>query len=68
MPVASYRASRRLTDYAEPEGPAPVVAVEGHDVVYVKYRGTLKKLAIQNVRLATEEELLGSSEVRSRLS
>ena len=41
------------------EGPAVVVCVESAASIWVKYRGRLLKLALENVRLATPDELLG---------
>lgn len=41
------------------EGPAVVVIVESTASLWVKYCGRLLRLALQNVRLATPDELLG---------
>jgi hypothetical protein len=41
--------------------------MDGPNSVYLRYRGSLKRVAVENVRLATDEELLGSTAVREAL-
>ena len=54
-------AHRRLQDAATAqEGPAVVVARDGPDTIWVKSRGRLVRVALENVRLPTEEELLSA--------
>ena len=50
---------RRLQDNATgQQGPAIVAATEGTDKVWVRYKGTVVRVALENIRLATPEETL----------
>eukprot|EP00438_Fugacium_kawagutii_P006229 Skav208378 [mRNA] locus=scaffold3508:51885:54965:+ [translate_table: standard] len=50
---------RRLQDNATgQQGPAVVAATEGVDKVWLRYKGTVVRVALENVRLATPEESL----------
>ena len=61
-------ATRRLHDLMEaPQGPCVVVAMEGVNNVWLRDRGTLVKVALENVRLANEEDLLGNPHVLKAL-
>ena len=52
---------RRLQDNATgQQGPAVVAATEGVDKVWVRYKGSVVRVALENVRLATPEETLDS--------
>ena len=50
---------RRLQDNATgQQGPAIVAATEGVDKVWLRYKGTVVRVALENIRLATPEESL----------
>lgn len=50
---------RRLQDNATgQQGPAVVAATEGVDKVWLRYKGTVVRVALENIRLATPEESL----------
>ena len=52
---------RRLQDNATGQlGPAVVAATEGADKVWLRFKGSVVRVALENVRLATPEETLDS--------
>ena len=61
--------SARLVDQALAwHGPAIVVQHEGTSELWLRFRKELKRTPVENVRLATPEELLGSKHVTEALS
>ena len=60
---------RRLQDNATgQQGPAVVAATEGIDKAWVRYKGSVIRVALENVRLATPEETLDTKYICDVLS
>ena len=60
---------RRLQDNATgQQGPAIVAATEGVDKVWVRYKGSVVRVALENVRLATPEETVDTRYICDVLS
>ena len=54
--------NRRLQDFATGyQGPAVVACADGPDKVWLRFKGSVVRVAIENVRLATPEEEVGTS-------
>ena len=49
------------------QGPCVVVATEGVNKIWLRHRGTSLKVALESVRLANEEDLLGNPHVLKAL-
>ena len=61
--------NRRLQDFAVGfQGPAVVACADGPDRVWLRFKGSVVRVAIENVRLATPEEELGPSFIMDALT
>ena len=60
--------NKRLQDFATGyQGPAVVACADGPDRLWVRYKGSVVRVALENVRLATPEEEVGPSFIMDAL-
>ena len=67
-PPKKHMQQARLEDRALAwHGPAIVIQHEGQSEVWLRHRRDLKRVAVENIRLATPNEMLGSQHVTEAL-
>ena len=61
--------NRRLQDYATGyQGPGVVACADGPQRLWLRYKGNVVRVALENVRLATEEEEVATSYIKEAMT
>ena len=61
--------NKRMQDYATAyQGPAIVACSDGPDRLWVRFKGAVVRVALENVRLATEEEEVATSFIKESMA